>query len=79
MKARNAHIRLEDMDLKTLEQEAMARAKEILGGIPHWYLENKENIEQNRADSRALTEECLARLEKMMHLCRAVGGKEFSS
>lgn len=70
MKARNIDIRLADMDLRVVEQETMDRAEEVLGGIPEWYLENKEQIEHNRVEAKVLTTEFLARLQKIMSMCR---------
>lgn len=70
MKARNTGICLADMDLRVIEQETIARAEEVLGGIPEWYLENKEQIEHNRVEAKALTKEFMARLKKIMSMCR---------
>lgn len=70
MKARNTDARLLEMDLGVMEQETMAKAEQVLGGIPQWYLENKERIEHNRVEAEEMTEHFLARLKKIMAMCR---------
>ena len=72
MKARNTDIRLADTDLRLLEQETITRAEEVLGGIPAWYWENKERIENNRKENEEMTQHFLLQLKRIMAMCRGI-------
>jgi hypothetical protein len=65
MEAHNNSIGLTE-NLSVIEQETLARAEEFLGGVPDWYLENKEHIEHEREESREKSEEFLAQVERVV-------------
>lgn len=58
----NTHYNDDVMRRLRSEEDAMAAAREVLGAVPAWYRENKEIIEQRRAEQLHRTNTAMAEI-----------------